>query len=563
MALPDRTPENKLEDIQSINLQNLIEKYIVPIERLRSMSSPTIFNRSVVRNIGLSVFSQDADIAIPREIDTAQIDITNAQESRAHAFYRMLGLPVISANRTTFYNPGFNPSKNKKEATDQANVSSNIDPIVTGLQARREQEARNRYNVFQRLGVEASIHALVLPIVKKFQVLDKNLQFDEKDEQRFNIPSRKLFIQSNFTRADGEDLTIFKDTGTHILRPFMVNPGIENTVMPADRIICAPFLKTKEDTRLEENTFLKRPGIEQILRLRLKAFENTGIVEQTIFQLDPTGEPDVDPDAPNIAELTLITKALLSENKINDNAAEAIIASDVEVLNLNKLIQTIKGVIELLINEIEVIAEVSKKINWTPLPDERGPEFGSDVVMLIKRNKTTKLEKKIKELHIKNISSSLQIDKSDNDIGSFAMSFMENPEKTFESDINEAKQEKEELVRRGSKALANIEAITGEVSGLGLIDILAVYTALWAIDLDSLVNMLDANAFNRLYENNSELRAPAVQDRRNDANLMSIEDVMLTFEAQVISILSFADKLFEQKLNSPLSSDGGDPTDKG
>lgn len=554
MALPDRTPENVLEDIQSVNLQNLIDKYIVPVEKLRSMSAPTIFNRSVVR---------DADLAVPRELDTAQVDVTNAQESRAHAFYRMLGLPVIAANRTDFYNPGFNPSKDRREATDQANVASNIDPVVTGLQARREQDAKNRYNVFQRLGVEASVHALVLPIIKKFQVLDKNLEFDSMDEQSFNIPVRKLYIQSNFTRSDGEDLTIFKDSGTHILRPFMVNPSIENTVMPADRIICAPFLRTKEDTRLEENTFLLRPGIEQILRLRLKAFENTGIIEQTIFQLDPTGEPDIDEDAPNVAELRLITRALLTENKINNDAVDAIIASDIEVLNLNKLIQTIKGVVELLVKEIETINEVSRKINWTPLPDERGPEFGTDVAMLLKRNRTTKLEKKIRELQVKNISSSFQVDKADTDIGSFAMSFMENTEKTFNSDINEAKQEKEELIRRGSRALANIEAITGEISGLGLIDILAIYTALWAINLDSLVNMLDSSAFNRLYENNPELRAPAVQDRRNNTNLQTIEDVMLTFEAQVISILSFADKLFEQKLGSPIAEEGGDPTDKG
>ena len=62
-------------------------------------------------------------------------------------------------------------------------------------------------------------------------------------------------------------------------------------------------------------------------------------------------------------------------------------------------------------------------------------------------------------------------------------------------------------------ALRKIEIIMGEFSGFGLCDIIATYLALWTIDQQTLVNMLDDGAFNRLYQDTT-LQSAAVQARQ-------------------------------------------------
>lgn len=120
----------------------------------------------------------------------------------------------------------------------------------------------------------------------------------------------------------------------------------------------------------------------------------------------------------------------------------------------------------------------------------------------------------------------------------------------------DAKEQKNEYIRLGSNALRAVEIITGEISGLGLIDILAVYAALWSIDLDVLVSLLDNNAFNRLYENKS-LRNSNVMSRHNSGPKYSGKDAIVKLENRVINILAFADRLLEQKLASPKLAEGG------
>lgn len=125
MALPDPVDESILDDISSIdvNIEELKRKFIDPIEAIRSKSSPNILGQP--RTL---VSEQDIQAAAQRELDNAGFN-TEPQESRTHAFYRMLGLPVI-ADDFSFYNPGFNPFFSRDDKKYAESVASKVLPTI-------------------------------------------------------------------------------------------------------------------------------------------------------------------------------------------------------------------------------------------------------------------------------------------------------------------------------------------------------------------------------------------------------------------------------------------------
>src|SRR5690606_26567981 len=192
----------------------------------------------------------------------------------------------------------------------------------------------------------------------------------------------------------------------------------------------------------------------------------------------------------------------LQENKL----ISSIDFNTLELTNVNKLAKQIKYLINLLVEEIENINEVSKSIDWTPLCNENGPEFGTNLSnFVIKNRNTSLLEQRIKELNVLKQKAELT-KQAQQDIGMFSLTFFDNTENLFTEELEQAQDQKDEYVRRGSVSLQNIEYIVGEISGLGLIDIIAIYMALWSIDIDVLLSMLDDSSFSRLYDNNTNLR---------------------------------------------------------
>ena len=99
---------------------------------------------------------------------------------------------------------------------------------------------------------------------------------------------------------------------------------------------------------------------------------------------------------------------------------------------------------------------------------------------------------------------------------------------------------------KGFKALREIEIITGEISGLGLIDILAIYTALWSIDIKTLIGFLDNSSYERLIKFNPSLE-PSARLAYGKSILSSLQD----FEKSVKLILNIIDKLIQAQILNP------------
>jgi hypothetical protein len=577
--LPPVVPEDPQDDTQStdLDLESLVRKYITPIERFRSYAAPII-----VAPVQVAANERQANEINQQEVSATSLNKREPQESRCHAFYRMIGLPVV-ANDAAYYNPGFNPRGGGDEKRKHSQIASNVSQSVLLMHTMRENSARARLAYFKVGGADSSVFSVVLGLPqpndsKRFMLMDTTKSWSEHDVQMFTNNARKVYIERNYEKSSGEDITNFFVQNSHILKPFTVDASIDRTATPGERAwICQPFMKEKNDTRFDEpDVALLRPGIEFVLRLRLLQRSNREAMEElvTLFDAQSTNAPQAaQSNASQItfSELAAIAGAILEENKITeDNAKEQIQEilgrSAVELLTLNKYVKLIKGLVNRLYDETEMIKSVTKAINWTPLAEEGGPEDGTDISNLIKtKKKRSEIDQRIARLIIKQQSAKRQaaISRDENnpayplEYKDFALSEFQNTGKLFDQELNSEQEKKNNWIKEGSDALQAIELITGEVSGLGLVDIIALYTALWAIEVDVLVALLDEQAFERLYDNNKELRVGAVLDRHNGSPKYNVVEALEKFEDQVVNILAFADRLFEFLLNIKDHSRGG------
>src|SRR5690606_18662028 len=118
MVMSDRVDESHLDDTQGIdlNIENLYNRFILPIERIRSFSSAVMVDRPVIKS---------SDELVNNAANTANVNPLKPQESRAHAFYRMIGFPVI-AQTGEFYSPGYDPSLQTNQRVKNYNISTKI-----------------------------------------------------------------------------------------------------------------------------------------------------------------------------------------------------------------------------------------------------------------------------------------------------------------------------------------------------------------------------------------------------------------------------------------------------
>jgi len=563
--LPEIKTDSELDDTQGveIDLEVLFNKFILPIDKARSFAAAPMVERPIIAD-GNSVANDAAN--------AADIDPSAPQESRTHAFYRMIGFPVIGTS--SFYSPGFDPTLKADERSRNYNTSSNVPSPVRDLQVKREVSVRERMKFFRKLSLDACVYAIAMGVpngIKPFLQMNSSESFNfltDTDPQIFTKKEREDYIKSRYRgriSTDGSELEItnFFSEGNHILRPFNTDPNITDTVTGFSnetRIVAAPFLPSKGDTGIERSIYTKRPGIEFILRLRLREQGSTDLINSTLLTIE---DFSISTSEISNAELSSIVSALLNKDGASVNSDDIIErlknSHRTQLININKLVKIIKAVIDELIEATDNIKNVSKKIRWTPLPSETGPEGGCDTTNLIVPKQKAELERTIKNLELRSLQSSEIGTLSDENLenSDFHLSQFENTEKTWVKELADAKECRDNNQRLGSDSLTAVEVITGEVSGLGLVDVLAIYSALWAIDIEVLISMLDENAFDRLYVNNPDLRSVDVELRRSNGPQLSIAEAIQAFEKQVINILSYADKIYQDKLGAPANGEGG------
>jgi len=540
-----------LDDYQSVDMDigSIVKKYINPIDIYRSHVSPA--STGTLKQSGLT-------------------SSQNVQESRCSAFYRVLGLPVIAPNGK-FYSPGFNPLTTKK-GPKRPDVFGAIPGDIKQAFSKRETASRTNYSTFAKSNFDASILSMCLSVPNG----QRTFGFSDKDKDKIKslktvppqieeITIRELYITSRFKKRDGSNIDNINTSVYHPLAPFMTDPVIDANLDPKSGtrsvMIGSPFLDHK-DLEYEKNQYLKRPGLEFVLRLRLRQQK---LLEQTGATLSSISLEAFAADVPkdNQREIAAALSDVGVDQADVDKALKG--AGKVELYTLNDLVKTYKFLIHTYVQNVNIIENVSKKIIWIPLCNEGGPEKGTEVsttFILPKRFLDVwELEKRITQLETKSSIAKQQVsigksaDCKDLAFSDFTISEFNNVGNTFDDPLKEAKAERDTLEANASNALKVIELVSGEVSGLGLVDIIAVYMSLWSLDINVLLNLIDDDAAERLNDI-AELSTAKTEERVKKPG-----DPLSAYEAfadRVQTILSYADRLYLNELQQPSENDGGD-----
>lgn len=518
MSIPQR-PFFSAQDIITPNIDDFYDKAIKDIEAFRSH-----FN-GITSNLTQSISQKKLDSVFSGN----EMNSLLPQESRCNAFYRMIGFPVASPDGVSFYSPGFDPDLNRDPERIQKNLTI-ANAVLTKLQLifnDRETYSRNSNNLFQNKDDNASALALTSVYVRPFEKqLKPGLDPFDIDTQVFEVPDRNRVNTDDFNGT-----TKAATNSKHILKPFIGDPRIELTVTPALNRICAPFLVDKSKSQISGGNYLKRPYIERVISVR---FKNINVINSDNGQ-DNKFVTDLIAFIKTNSEITKPNLVELTQDKLQSLHKS-------EIVVFGKFVKILNALISKLVSDIVEIGKIKTNMNWKPQPDKRGPEFGcalNEVNRDDANNKTIENNIINQELQKTLSETDYDIGLDAPDLGSFSFSNIDdiifgsikNIPQSFDKQLLTLNRRRNETGNRANDLLREIEIITGEFSGLGLLDIIAIQAALWVIDPGALMGMLDDAAVARM-QGDSQLRTDlTLPDSR-----FSIHDALQEFEKKLSEI---------------------------
>lgn len=440
------------------------------------------------------------------------------KESYCHAFFRILGLPVISADKTKFYNPGFYGNEIGQIEIERRNSIDRFqDQTLFSLETAREFINYGNSLNFESESTKYQYRFELLKQPMSVNLLDENKGPFDYDQQIDNVSNRDTYkpVQK-------------------ILRPFKCVPNLINKVIPATNMICAPFV-SQPNSKLR-NSILTRPYIEFVSRIRLSKDITSNTAENKLSEalsqkieglnIESVLSSFID-SVKNLStlELYVIEQLFITLidacNKINreKKAAQELVAKMESRLEGENIQFTNDGVVfdtlEKWIQERQQkIAE--KELLLSQIPGFTIPGIGeiSNKIHCILTNPFIEL---------------VQPD-------------LENLRKELET-LNKEKQKR---VKAFNSMNSELFYLIGEVNGLGLIDILVMMLSFWLISSEELISMFDEESFNRLLLEPS-LYSDVVERRIQNGPLLGISEVMESFDKNVTLLLKLADSVVESE----------------
>ena len=381
--IPRRRPDLKSDDVQDIESDpvKLALKYLRPIDSIRSIVRPK------------NVTSKNADECV---FDVEQ-DSSRPMESRAHAFLRYVGFPV-AVKSGQFYNPGFDPNGSLKKSRKSDINKKFLNADIKALVNQREEDPDVSRSIFSRQDLSASVYAILLSTLPRpFNNLADGVESLDIDKQEFNVKQRQDAVDLFFITNDGldkSDITFLAEIvgatytkGTHLLKPFVVDPAIDCMAMPAKNRIAVPFLKNKDELKIEENVSVSRPGIELIIRERLRASEvvDTAFLE-TVRQILNN---EISPNTYLLSQggtidgqaLISTVAALLGDYNVDSSELKEL--KEITIVQteiISQLVRTLKKLLSVLYDSMQKVIKASIEINWVPIPNPDGPERSANKV---------------------------------------------------------------------------------------------------------------------------------------------------------------------------------------
>jgi hypothetical protein len=545
----------------------LAKQFIGPINNFRSFAKPQFV---------ISANANDED-------GFANLQTSNGyKESPLSALYRMIGFPVTAGD--DYYNPGFNSAGASKDKIKKIDSEVNGSNKIKNAFNQRETGPEELLNIFAGRNLTSSLYALTLVHPRPFLVLDPNKgPFEFDSTQSGNVEDRKKLIDNFTTLNPGLSDSIASsksalsssipgsniDGWRHILKPFISDPKMSNVVQPDTRMICAPFLQnidvaTKVGPTDKDNLY--RPWIEYVIRKRLANI----IIDPTFLKnVQDIQNNTITPERSrtiDVGDLADVAIALSKDNNISASDLNKIFnkTTTVQLIKISEFTKLIKVAVKVLHQSIKTINKAKQHTNWVPLCGVDGPAILRGTILNEQgiSSSNSNIDKKKVDLELKILLARTEADSTINTLKFVPPVDVNSGQKDlqfYQNELNQLLSKRDQIAKNAFIALRDIELITGEVSGLGLIDIFAIYAAIWSVDEETLVGLLDQESFNRMIVFNPELITKSVQLRINNggAPLQNITTTLEKFQEKVISFLSFADWEFVKQTENPLARPSG------
>jgi hypothetical protein len=473
-----------------------------------------------------------------------------AQESRCHAFYRILGLPVVSSDASQFYNPGFDITKSYYKQNNltqnitlstKITIASNVGSQFEAISAARENWAATTAQIFS---VPSSVEAGVLSLtsgtygssgvinIRKFNVLEKvSDPFDYNiADQTFSVPT-ELYLVGNtvellsFLQNSNADTILSYFNGPaktpspaffshqHFIAPFNVDPRIDfsiggsesKTLSGVSRRVAVPFVPDASYLQVSSTANALRPVIELIIRKRVYQANQSTAAGPAIADVQAVITSD-----PTIGNIPFIggtpISNIFSSSFFNLSQQNAFADT----------VSAIQTVMQKLVQALHVVHAAQGIYYWLPIPNTTGPEGGCNIRNVplnqnFSANLITDEDLNVILNQAQVIFANLNVAATQAnaipDKGGYA--FGGQPFMSFNADTTNAlgsvsSNTMETLANKRNKklsdagsALQTIEMIMGEFSGLGLCDIIAVIGTLYTMDIEDLLGFLDQDAYAR------------------------------------------------------------------
>lgn len=487
------------------------------------------------------------------------INVENSlQESRIHAFYRLIGLPVISSDFLA-YSPGHDVIPGAKKISKDNKIEIANKPLAKfdELTLLRERYYSGIMKVFSQ-STSVNSGAIVVssggngsqgsPNIRKFiSAFDKSEDaFDmEGDNQSYEINlttfvGDALISINNFQDQVGNIANI-SSKRSHFIKPMIVNGKMDFMTIPSTRRICVPFVFEKNNTIIDANHNAKRPVIEKLIRDRVNVINkgNSSYINSAI---------DYVKNISSIKDEEVVKKMSTSE------------FSFFEKIHFEKYIKMIEQMMERLVEATNIIKRAQSEYYWLPQPNVSGPEKGSSVrpiafpMTLEADNLFTSLDKKILMMTAKNIANkyNLQIvpdqkvDPTDFALGDGIAMFDVGASEAFgdasQDTLENLISKRSEMLSKANQAAQTIEIILGEFGGLGICDMIAIMAALHIMPINNLVGLIDKDARERM--------DTILNTKGTISNISSEYDAVKVLSSHVKDFYNLMDKIYVDKLNN-------------
>jgi hypothetical protein len=479
-------------------------------------------------------------------------------ESRINAFFRLIGLPSFvevndetsgkqqSGDSLKFLSPGFGVTvkselsdKIVRNSTQQSYISpSGEDVKVNIVLSNRESELGKIYN---SIGTKDSNEKMTKAICSPLDI-------------KPNIPKRILgegeFIPKLPPRntPDVENKrTIFKK-----LLPLITSYWHPN-VLPLMNEVARPFLSV-EERRIDRNTVLSKPFIEEVIRIR---FVNLGSAKT---ESEKQSTKDITDSIIELLGSDIDGNSIFED--VFGNTTD--IFSEVTLLEqfiIDKFLDAIRNLarkwVKLNEQRIRILRETRPKISVKTNSGRR--IFGKRVVISTVLDGTSDGEKirKLNEAIAEEEGLLTLLPSDDNEsvnaktgtTKNITGTALQNPfTDLLNYNLSKNKEKRSNLVSQSKRNIKSIEKIrveldmmTGEFIGLSIPDIVIVITALFLIERDQLLSLLDRDVIDVMKEDNV-LKAIVEDINPDPTGAMA---GVLRLEAIVIQLFSLFQKEIE------------------